>query len=79
MAEPSERSADEHQGQGESHGFHLPPPSIWPAALALGITCLLTGLVISPVLLLLGVVITLISFILWVRDARREYHALPRH
>ena len=78
MAENS-RPQESHSDQAETHGFHLPPPSIWPAALALGITCVLTGLVLSPVLLLLGVVISLVSFVLWVVDARREYAALPRH
>jgi hypothetical protein len=74
-----QRPTETHSAETETHGFHLPPPSILPAALALGITCLLTGLVLSPILLLLGVVITIVSFVLWVRDARREYRGLPGH
>jgi len=35
----------------ESHeAIHLPPPSIWPPMLALGIAFLLTGLVLNLVL-----------------------------
>lgn len=68
-------------GQGshaEGHdAIHLPPPSIWPAVLAVGIAFLLTGLVLNLVLLIVGVVISVSATALWVRDARREFDALP--
>ena len=61
----------------ETHdAIHLPPPSIWPAVLALGIAFLLTGLVLNFVLLIVGVVIAVAATALWVRDARREFDAL---
>ena len=72
MAEP------EHASHPESHEtIHLPPPSIWPAVLALGIALLLTGLILNPIVLILGVVISLAATALWVRDARREFEELP--
>ena len=72
MTEPEQGS------HAESHeAIHLPPPSIWPAVLALGIAFLLTGLVLNPVLLIVGVVISVAATALWVRDARREFEALP--
>jgi hypothetical protein len=67
MAEP------EHGG-----GFHLPPPSIWPAVLALGIAGTLTGLVLNLLLLAVGAVITVAALAMWIRDARREYRGLPQ-
>jgi hypothetical protein len=46
--------------------------------LALGIAFLLTGLVLNLVLLTVGVVIAVAATALWVRDARREFEALPK-
>lgn len=72
MTEPEQGShADAHEA------IHLPPPSIWPAVLALGIALLLTGLVLNPIVLIVGVVIAVVATALWVRDARREFDALP--
>jgi len=72
MTEPEQGS------QGESHvAIHLPPPSIWPPVLALGIAFLLTGLVLNLVLLIVGIVISVTATALWVRAARREFDALP--
>jgi len=70
---------DAEQGSHvESHeAIHLPPPSIWPALLALGIAFLLTGLVLNLVLLTVGVIISVAATVLWVRAARREFGALP--
>jgi Cytochrome c oxidase subunit IV len=72
MAEPEQASHDEGHD-----AIHLPPPSIWPAVLALGIALLLTGLVLNLILLIVGVVIAVTATALWVRDARREFDALP--
>lgn len=61
----------------EAHGaFHLPPPSIWPATLALGIALLLTGLILNLVVVLVGAILVVGSIALWIRDARHEYHEL---
>ena len=65
----------EHASHGE---FHLPPPSIWPAVLAVGIAGLLLGLVLNIVLLAAGTVVTVAAIAMWVRDARREYRELPQ-
>ncbi len=72
MTEPEQGShPDAHEA------IHLPPPSIWPAVLAVGIALLLTGLVLNLILLIVGVVISVSATALWVRDARREFDALP--
>jgi hypothetical protein len=71
----AQESTEEQHGSHEA--IHLPPPSIWPAALALGIALLLLGLVLNLVLLIVGALITAASVALWVRDARREFQELP--
>ncbi len=71
MAELEQDHAEQHEA------FHLPPPSIWPPVLALGIALILTGLVLNPIMLIAGVVISVTATALWVRGARREFEALP--
>jgi hypothetical protein len=68
----------EHGSRGEGHeAIHLPPPSIWPPVLALGIAFILTGLILNLVLLIAGIVIAVAATALWVRGARREFKELP--
>jgi hypothetical protein len=57
--------------------FHLPPPSIWPAVLAVGIALLLTGLIINLVVVVIGAVVSVAAVAFWVRDARHEFSELP--
>src|SRR2546430_5605224 len=67
MAEP------EQQPHPEGHeAFHLPPPSIWPPVLAVGIAMLLTGLIPNPLISLTGAAITNAAIALSVREAPRE-------
>lgn len=64
--------------QVEQHGaFHLPPPSIWPPVLALGIAVLLIGIVLNLAIAIIGAVISIAAVALWVRDARHEFSELP--
>jgi hypothetical protein len=50
----------------------LPAPTIWPAALALGITFLVWGLVTSLVITGVGVLLFAIALAGWIRDIRHE-------
>jgi hypothetical protein len=54
---------------------HLPPPSIWPFGFAVGVACLLTGLVVSDVVAIVGGVIALAFGLLWIRDVTRPVRA----
>jgi hypothetical protein len=72
MAETQQDShAEPHQA------FHLPPPSIWPAVLAVGIALLLTGLIINLVVVIIGALLSVAATVFWVRDARHEFTELP--
>ena len=50
---------------------HLPPPSLWPIGFAVGIACILTGLVVSPIVAVVGAVIAVVFAFLWIRDLTR--------
>jgi hypothetical protein len=68
----SDAPADE---PGES--IHLPGPSYQPVVLAFGLTLAITGVVLFPILAVIGLLITLITLYLWIRDTRREISELP--
>jgi hypothetical protein len=71
----AETQQDPH---AEPHqAFHLPPPSIWPPVLAVGIALLLTGLIINLAVIIIGAVLSVAATAFWVRDARREFTELP--
>ena len=54
------------------HEPHLPGPSPWPFAFALGVAVLLTGLIVGWLVVAIGALITVVFGFLWVRDASRE-------
>lgn len=56
---------------------HLPPPSLWPVGFAIGIVCILVGLIISWAAVAVGVTITIIFGFLWVRDVTSDYRRVP--
>jgi len=51
---------------------HVPGPSLWPIGFAIGIACLLLGLVISWIIALIGAVLAVVSGLLWARDVTRD-------
>lgn len=71
--------ADLEQGAHAEHheAIHLPPPSVWPVVLAVGLALLLTGLIINLVVIIVGAIISIAATAFWVRDARHEYRELP--
>jgi len=51
---------------------HLPGPSVWPIAFAIGVACLLLGLVISWLVAVIGALIAVVAGLLWARDVTRD-------
>ncbi len=47
---------------------HVPSPSLWPIGFAIGIACVLVGLIISIPVLLLGALLMIVFGVLWARD-----------
>jgi Rieske Fe-S protein len=58
---------------------HVPPPSLWPIGFAVGIACILTGLVISWTVAAVGAVIAIVFGFLWVRDVTGGVRAPAPH
>jgi Rieske Fe-S protein len=51
---------------------HLPGPSLWPIAFAVGVACLLLGLVVNWLVALVGAILVVVFGLLWARDVTRE-------
>jgi len=45
---------------------HVPAPTIWPAALATGVTLFAAGLVTSPIVLAFGALLAVASLVGWI-------------
>jgi hypothetical protein len=52
---------------------HLPRPTWWPAALALGVTLTFWGLIASVFILAVGILVTAVSLAGWIREIRLEH------
>jgi hypothetical protein len=65
------------QAEEAGEAIHLPGPSYQPVVLAFGLTLVVTGVVLFPVLAVLGGVISIVALIGWIRDTRREISELP--
>ncbi len=55
----------------------LPPPSLWPVGFAVGIVCLLVGLVVSWPVAAVGAALALVFGFLWARDVTTGGHGQP--
>jgi hypothetical protein len=69
--------SEPHAQVGQHEAFHMPPPSIWPPVLAVGIAVLLIGIVLNLAIAIIGAVVSVAAVGLWVRDARHEFTELP--
>ncbi len=56
----------------QEHGLHLPSPTAWPVVLALGVALLLTGMVTSVVVSILGVLLVSVASVGWFRQVLPE-------
>lgn len=58
--------------------IHLPGPSVLPVLTAVGITLAVVGTTIDwKVWSSMGVLITVVCIVIWVRDVRRDVESLP--
>lgn len=57
--------------------IHLPDPSYLPPVMALGITLVITGIVIGLPVVIIGAIIFVITLVRWIRQTREEMAELP--
>ena len=57
--------------------IHLPGPSLLPVLTALGITLALIGVTTFIEFTVVGVILTLLCVVRWIKDTRREVDELP--
>jgi hypothetical protein len=57
--------------------IHLPGPSILPVLTAIGITLALVGVTTFIEFTIVGVPLTVVCIVLWIKDTRREIDELP--
>lgn len=56
-----------HDHELDANGIHMPSSTAWPMVLALGITLVVTGMVTSVAISLLGLLLALVSAVGWFR------------
>jgi len=75
MADPVRVTDPEADEPGET--IHLPGASYQPVLVAFGMTLVVTGVVLYPPAVVIGLLITAITLYRWIRDTRREISELP--
>lgn len=66
-----------HEAPPVGEEIHMPDPSMIPIINALAVTVALIGVTSSMVLLVAGLIVFVITTVLWMRDTRREIASLP--
>lgn len=56
---------------------HMPEPSYLPVVVALGITLMLVGVVLSWILTIIGAIPFVVGVVKWVRSTRADIAQLP--
>ncbi len=75
MAEEIRLAEETPEPRGEL--IHLPGPSYLPVLTAAGIAVAVAGIVISPIMVVLGAIVAVICIFKWVRETRQEISELP--
>ena len=55
----------------------MPAPSLLPVLNAAGLATALVGITISPIMIVCGLLLFVVTTGVWIRDSRHEYDELP--
>jgi cytochrome c oxidase subunit I len=64
--------ANGHEDEGEGHGIHLPSPSYFPVVAALGLPIAAYGVIFQPILIGVGLLMTMLGAFGWVLEPPAE-------
>jgi hypothetical protein len=67
----------EQQAPPVGEEVHLPGPSMLPVVMAVGITLAVIGTTIDWLWSIIGVIIFILTLVMWIRDTRRDVSELP--
>jgi hypothetical protein len=70
-------SAHEDQAPPVGEEIHLPGPSIIPLLNAVGLSMSIVGITTFLVVSIAGVILFLVTLVIWIRDVRRDFDELP--
>jgi len=68
---------DDREAPAAGEEIHLPGPSIIPLVSAIGITLTVIGTTIDWIWSVLGLIVFIVSTVIWIRHTRRDVEALP--
>ena len=57
--------------------IHLPGPTLIPLMSAIGITLVVIGTTLTRYLSIVGLIIFVVTTVMWIRDTRRDVESLP--
>ena len=57
--------------------IHLPGPSLIPLLNAVGLTLSIVGITTFIEFTIVGVILFLVTLVIWIRDVRRDFNELP--
>ena len=60
-----------------AEAIHMPEPSYMPFVMAIGITIALVGILTGIAVVAIGLIITIVVLVRWIRSARAEMADLP--
>lgn len=58
---------------GHDQPIHMPPPSLSPFTIGIGVTCIAFGILWSVILIAIGLVLLLVGLATWLIDDARAY------
>jgi hypothetical protein len=60
-------------------GVHMPGPSPWPFFAPIAVVVILFGLILSPILLIGGIILGIVAAVGWLREANKEWRSTEQH